>query len=78
MPEQTQRFFEAGDFRAHVFEKYVQVSPGAPQSRGLNRGLGLTFVQQAARAHGGDVEVGTAAAGGALFKVRLPLSPAVR
>lgn len=62
--------------RARVFEKYAQVESGAAHTRGLNRGLGLNFVQQAARAHGGDVEVDVSAAGGALFRVRLPKSAA--
>jgi signal transduction histidine kinase len=61
--------------RERIFEKFAQVAPNAPHTRGLNRGLGLTFVQQAARAHGGDASIGDAPGGGALFRVRLPAAP---
>jgi photoactive yellow protein len=61
--------------RTRIFEKYRQVSSGAPHTRGLHHGVGLHFVQQAARAHGGDAEVQDAPAGGALFRVRLPTHP---
>lgn len=37
------------------------------------RGLGLALVRQAVRRHGGTVDVGTTAQGGAEFAVRLPL-----
>ncbi len=58
--------------RAQVFEKYRQVDPGAPHTRGLHHGVGLHFVQQAARAHGGEAEVDEAPGGGAVFRVRFP------
>jgi photoactive yellow protein len=61
--------------RERIFEKFTQITPGAPHARGLNRGLGLTFVQYAARAHGGDAWVGEGPAGGALFRVTLPVDP---
>lgn len=64
--------------RPRIFEKYLSVTPGAPQRRGMNRGLGLTFVQLAARAHGGDASVCESALGGARFEVRLPRVPVRR
>jgi two-component system CitB family sensor kinase len=36
--------------------------------------MGLSTVRAIAEAHGGGVSVGTAAAGGARFTVRLPLA----
>ena len=63
--------------QTRIFEKYLTASPDEPQRRGMNRGLGLTFVQLAARAHGGDAQVLTGPLGGALFRVLLPAaSPA--
>ena len=63
--------------RERIFEKYAQVVPGAGHTRAANRGLGLTFVQQAARAHGGDVSAHQGPEGGALFRVTLPVTPPV-
>lgn len=59
------------DVRERIFEKYVQATlPGV--SRGLNRGLGLTFVQLVARAHGGLAEVEPSEGrGGAVFRLSL-------
>lgn len=58
------------EVRERLFDRYVQVvTPGA--ARGNNRGLGLTFVQLVARAHGGDVSVTCPPAGGTEFMLRL-------
>jgi photoactive yellow protein len=57
--------------RAHIFDKFSQV-PGGRERR-TNRGLGLTFVQNAARAHGGDASLECPPEGGAVFRVVLPL-----
>jgi photoactive yellow protein len=63
--------------RASIFEKFVQ-GPGR-RARRRNRGLGLTFVQNAARAHGGDASLECPAEGGAVFRVVLPVvSPVQR
>jgi signal transduction histidine kinase len=61
--------------RRSIFEKYAQVNPGVPTSRASNRGLGLTFVQLAARAHGGDASVDCPPEGGSVFRVTLPITP---
>jgi two-component system, OmpR family, phosphate regulon sensor histidine kinase PhoR len=61
--------------RERIFEKYAQVVPGVSHTRGSNRGLGLTFVQHAARAHGGDASAHPTPTGGALFRVTLPATP---
>jgi two-component system sensor histidine kinase MprB len=53
----------------HVFERFYRSS----EARTLpGSGLGLAIVQQTAERHGGRVEAGRAAAGGALFTLRLP------
>jgi signal transduction histidine kinase len=59
--------------RDAVFERYRRFDRGA--ARG-GSGLGLTIVRDVALAHGGDVTVGTAPEGGALFTLRLPLRSA--
>lgn len=55
------------ELRATVFDKYVQVR--TEHASHTNRGLGLTLVQLAARAHGGDAEVVGAEGGGSVFRV---------
>ena len=57
--------------RQEIFEKYVQVKTAA-DSRSHNRGLGLTFVRLAARAHGGEATVACPASGGSVFRIELP------
>jgi len=53
----------------HVFERFYRSS----EARTLpGSGLGLAIVQQTAQRHGGQVRAGRAAAGGALFTLRLP------
>ena len=37
-------------------------------------GLGLAFVREVARAHGGDVELASSAAEGSVFAVWVPIS----
>lgn len=55
--------------RQAIFEKFTQ---GAAEGRtASNRGLGLTFVQMVARAHGGEVTVGDSVPRGSTFALRL-------
>ena len=54
-----------------VFERFARVETGRGRSAG-GTGLGLAIVAQIAGDHGGRVEVGTAADGGAAFVVDLP------
>lgn len=62
------------DLRDRIFERYVSVRMDG--ERGSNRGLGLTFVQLAAHAHGGRVTVETADGSGSVFRIDLlPLGP---
>ena len=58
--------------RANVFERFYRIShPGEGHSV-KGHGLGLTFVRQVARAHGGTVEVDNTNGGGARFTVKVP------
>ncbi len=56
--------------REAIFEAFYQGSP--PHGERAGYGLGLALARRAARAHGGEIEVGDAPAGGARFEVRLP------
>ena len=59
------------DVREHIFEKFSQGQNR--RSRRAHRGLGLTFVQNAARAHGGEASLDCPLEGGAVFRVVLPI-----
>lgn len=59
--------------REKIFEKYARVGPEGSHARARNQGLGLTFVQLAARAHGGDTTVDCPPSGGTIFRVVLPV-----
>ncbi len=56
--------------RAHLFEPFFTTKPNGT-------GLGLPTSRRFIAAHGGTIEVGTSALGGALFRVRLPLDVGV-
>ena len=57
--------------RERIFEKFGQVE-GSTRETGHNRGLGLTFVRIAARAHGGDAIVLCPPTGGTSFDITFP------
>ncbi len=59
--------------RNQVFEKFYQVSS---QGRAPGLGLGLAICRQIVNTHGGTVEIGDAAGGGAVVKVWLPKTQA--
>ncbi len=59
------------DERAHLFERFWR---GRAAAEASGSGVGLAVVAELVRAHGGAVDVGSAAAGGARFTVRLPLA----
>ncbi|MGA9762186.1 MAG: HAMP domain-containing sensor histidine kinase [Gaiellaceae bacterium] len=59
--------------KPHVFERFYR----ARAARGLpGSGLGLAIVHEIAEDHGGSVEADDAEGGGALLRLRLPVTPA--
>ena len=66
------------ELREQVFDRFVRGDGPADTAVGAGSGLGLAIVHAVASSHGGTVEVGESARGGALFRVRLPLSVAER
>ncbi len=62
--------------REQVFNRFVRGEGPADTAVGPGSGLGLSIVRAVASAHGGTVEVGESASGGAQFRVRLPLQRA--
>jgi signal transduction histidine kinase len=61
----------APDHQAHVFDRLYKVREGPPGS-GDGLGLGLSFAQWAAQAHGGRMELRSSAGHGATFTIVLP------
>ncbi len=64
--------------RGQVFDRFVRGEGPADTAIGAGSGLGLAIVRAVADSHGGSVEVGESAQGGARFLVRLPLSKSER
>jgi signal transduction histidine kinase len=58
--------------REHVFERFYRIQRPGEGHTVKGHGLGLTFVRQVAKAHGGTVEVDNTAGGGARFTVKIP------
>ena len=54
----------------HVFERFFR----GRAARAAGSGIGLTVVRDLVRAHGGDVSAANTAAGGAVFRVTVPLA----
>ncbi len=66
------------DLREHIFERFVQASPGQRQRGSKGSGLGLTFCRLAVEAHGGRIWVTDSAIGGAAFHFTLPTTLAAQ
>jgi signal transduction histidine kinase len=60
--------------REAIFDRYRHFDRDGRRS---GSGIGLAIVRDVARAHGGDVEVGTAPEGGAAFTLELPVGAAI-
>jgi two-component system, OmpR family, sensor kinase len=60
--------------RDQIFERFVRGEGSADIAVGPGTGLGLSIVRAVATAHDGTAEVTQSSAGGALFRVRLPLA----
>lgn len=61
------------EHRKHIFERFYQVD-GSTKRRYGGMGIGLALVMEIVEAHGGKVEVDSAANEGSTFTIRLPLS----
>jgi two-component system, OmpR family, sensor kinase len=64
----------APELRAQIFDRFVRGEGPADTATGTGSGLGLAIVRAVAGAHGGVAEAAESESGGALFRVRLPLS----
>ncbi|MFV2172216.1 sensor histidine kinase [Actinomadura sp. LOL_016] len=61
------------DDRERIFERFVRLDEARSRDDG-GAGLGLAITHDLVRTHGGEITVGDAPEGGALFEVRLPLA----
>jgi two-component system, OmpR family, sensor kinase len=66
------------ELRSQVFDRFVRGEGPADTAVGGGSGLGLAIVRAVALSHGGSAEVTESEGGGALFRIRLPMSGAGR
>ncbi len=66
------------EMRDQVFDRFVRGNGPADVAVGPGTGLGLAIVRAVATSHGGTAEATESALGGALFRVRFPLSKSER
>jgi signal transduction histidine kinase len=59
--------------RSRVFERFIRLDTSRDRSSG-GSGLGLSFVREIVRGHGGTVEITNSPLGGARFVVKLPVT----
>jgi signal transduction histidine kinase len=60
--------------REQIFDRFVRGQGPADTTAGTGTGLGLAIVSAVAKSHGGSVEAGESASGGALFRARIPMA----
>jgi PAS domain S-box-containing protein len=63
------------EHRDKVFGRFHSGLEGDGRSVGVGAGLGLAIVREFVELHGGEISLGEAPEGGALFQVTLPLRP---
>jgi PAS domain S-box-containing protein len=63
------------EHRDRAFGRFRSGLDGDGRSSGAGAGLGLAIVREFVELHGGEVSLGSAPEGGALFSIRLPLIP---
>jgi signal transduction histidine kinase len=68
----------APELRDQIFGRFVRGDGPADTASGPGSGLGLAIVGAVAASHGGSAAASESAGGGALFRVRLPLSGSQR
>jgi two-component system OmpR family sensor kinase len=66
----------APELRTQIFDRFVRGDGPADTATGPGSGLGLAIVQAVAASHGGTAEVEESPRGGALFRVRIPITSA--
>ncbi len=62
--------------REQIFDRFVRGEGPSDTVGGSGTGLGLAIVSAVAKSHGGSVEAGESAGGGALFRARIPMAAA--
>ena len=67
----------APEHLSHIFDRFYQV-PGSDVNVERGLGLGLSFVNWIAKAHGGSVQVDSELNKGSRFTVSLPMAPVER
>ncbi len=60
--------------RERIFERFYRLDRSRSRETG-GRGLGLAIALEIAKAHGGDIAVGSSQLGGSAFTVRIPAAP---
>jgi signal transduction histidine kinase len=60
--------------REQIFDRFVRGEGPSDTAAGTGTGLGLAIVSAVAKSHGGSVEAGESASGGALFRARIPMA----
>jgi signal transduction histidine kinase len=64
----------APGLRTQIFDRFVRGDGPADTATGPGSGLGLAIVQAVAASHSGTAEVEESSRGGALFRVRIPIT----